>query len=172
MGNAQIKEVDSHKHLGIEFANDMSWKNHINTIVNKAYKRLGILRKHKFNLDRRSLDEMYKVFIRPLIEYGNIIWDNCSKENKKALENIQLDAQRISTGATKLYSDESLIAETAVWPIFFLMNVFFALKGSKLFIIIQKFYNETGYETLETRRKKQKLCQMYKITHNLTPDYL
>ena len=37
MGNTQIKEVDSHKHLGIELANDMSWKNHINTIVNKAY---------------------------------------------------------------------------------------------------------------------------------------
>ena len=28
------------------------------------------------------------------------------------------------------------IAETAVWPDFFLMNVFFSLKGSKLFIII------------------------------------
>ena len=33
-------------------------------------------------------------------------------------------------------TDEALIAETAVWPNFFLMNVFFALKGSKHFIII------------------------------------
>ena len=33
-------------------------------------------------------------------------------------------------------TDEALIAETAVWPNFFLMNVFVALKGSKLFIII------------------------------------
>ena len=33
-------------------------------------------------------------------------------------------------------ADEALIAETAVWPNFFLMNVFFALEGSKLFIII------------------------------------
>ena len=33
-------------------------------------------------------------------------------------------------------TDEALIAETAVWPNFFLLNVFFALKGSKLFIII------------------------------------
>ena len=30
----------------------------------------------------------------------------------------------------------TLIAETAVWPNFFLMNVFYALKESKLFIII------------------------------------
>ena len=36
----------------------------------------------------------------------------------------------------KWVTDEAIIAETAVWPNFFLMNVFFALKGSKLFIII------------------------------------
>ena len=36
-------------------------------------------------------------------------------------------------------TDEALIAETAVWPNFFLMNVFFALKGSKLFIIISYY---------------------------------
>ena len=33
-------------------------------------------------------------------------------------------------------TDEALIAENMVWPNFFLMNVFFALKRSKLFIII------------------------------------
>ena len=36
----------------------------------------------------------------------------------------------------KRVTDEALIAENAVWPNFFLMNVFFAIKGSKLFIII------------------------------------
>ena len=35
-------------------------------------------------------------------------------------------------------TDEALIAETMVWPNFFLMNVFFPLKGSKLFTIITK----------------------------------
>ena len=32
-------------------------------------------------------------------------------------------------------TDQALIAETAVWPNFFLINVFLALKGSQLFII-------------------------------------
>ena len=41
-------------------------------------------------------------------------------------------------------TDEALIAETAVWPNFFLMNIFFALKGSKLFIIIY-LYMKQGY---------------------------
>ena len=33
-------------------------------------------------------------------------------------------------------TDEALIAQTAIWLNFFLMNVFFALEGSKRFIII------------------------------------
>ena len=37
-------------------------------------------------------------------------------------------------------TDEALIAETTVWPNFFLMNIFFALKGSKLFIIIANMF--------------------------------
>ena len=32
-------------------------------------------------------------------------------------------------------TDEALITETMVWPNFFLMNVFFILKGSKLLIL-------------------------------------
>ena len=36
-------------------------------------------------------------------------------------------------------TDEALITKTMVWLNFFLLNVFFALKGSKLFIII--FYH-------------------------------
>ena len=41
-------------------------------------------------------------------------------------------------------TNEALIAETAVWPNFFLMNVFFALKGSKLFILL--YINDTLYQ--------------------------
>ena len=32
-------------------------------------------------------------------------------------------------------TDEALIAKTMVWPNFFLMNVFFALKGSKFLVL-------------------------------------
>ena len=52
----------------------------------------------------------------------------------------------------QIYSvtEEALIAETMVWPNFFLMNVFFALKGSKLFIIIKKDWINSNREKVET----------------------
>ena len=52
----------------------------------------------------------------------------------------------------QIYSvtDEALIAETMEWPNFFLMNVFFALKGSKLFTIISnQVRHKQGCTTIE-----------------------
>ena len=76
MLNQQISEVDMHKHLGIFFSNDGSWHKHINYIKEKAWIRVNIMRKLKFQLDRKSLEIIYTSFIRPILEYGNEIWDN------------------------------------------------------------------------------------------------
>ena len=49
--------------------------------------------------------------IRPLIEYGDIIRDNCSQYEKDELEKIQNEAARIATGATRLISLSTLSKE-------------------------------------------------------------
>ena len=38
--------------------------------------------------------------IRPMLEYGDIVWDNCSMHEQKDLDRIQDEAARIVTGAT------------------------------------------------------------------------
>ena len=43
--------------------------------------------------------------------------------------------------------------------------------GTKL-CSIQKLYDETGFETLQERRQKHRLCQMFKMTNGLAPFYL
>ena len=78
---------------------------------------IGALRRHKFRLDRLSLSKLYVIFIRPMLEYGAIIWDSRSLENKRNLENIQLDAARIFTGATKLCSTQKLYNDTGLEPL-------------------------------------------------------
>ena len=84
---------------------------------------------------------MYVSFIRPTLEYSGGVWDNCNDQDKKLLENIQIEAMRIVTGATKLCS-------------------------------ISKLFQDTGWETLEARRRKQKLIIFFKMIHGLWPDYL
>ena len=143
MNNIEIKEVQSHKHLGLTFSDDGTWNQHIAAITSAAscWKRTGTLRRNKFVSDKLSLSKIYLTHIRPLLEYANIIWDNCSVEKKRALDKIQTGAARITTGATKLCS-------------------------------IQNDCNETGWSTLQARRNNHKLCQLYKIINGLTPQYL
>ena len=69
------------------------------------------MRKLKFKLDRKSLETIYTTFIRPLLEYGDNIWDNCTKAEKYELDKIQNEAARIATGATKLVSINNLYKE-------------------------------------------------------------
>ena len=63
-----------------------------------ASKRLNVLSALKYKLDRRSLEIMYQSFIRPIVEYGNSVWSNCSDYQSDMLEKIQKRAARIITG--------------------------------------------------------------------------
>lgn len=69
------------------------------------------MRKLKFQVDRKSLEYICLIFIRPLLEYGDVIWDNCTKNEKRELDKIQNEAARIATGATKLVSLNALYSE-------------------------------------------------------------
>ena len=44
------------------------------------------MRRLNFKLDLKSLEQIYFAFIRPLLEYGDIIWDNCFQSEKQELE--------------------------------------------------------------------------------------
>lgn len=124
----------SYTHAGLIFTNDCNWHAHILAIANKAWQRVNVLRAFKFKLDRNSLERMYMSFIRPVLEYCGVVWDNCSNEDKKCIESIQIEA-------TKLCS-------------------------------IAKLYEDTGWDSLQNRRNRQKLMIFYKMIHGLTPNYL
>jgi hypothetical protein len=114
--NTTIKRVDDHKHLGVTISHDLSWSKHIKEVTAKATRRLGVMRKLKYKLDRRSLEKMYMGFIRPLLEYGDILWDS-PMEVLDPLETIQRNAARIVTGATAKARTEGLYKETNWVPL-------------------------------------------------------
>ena len=66
-----------------------------------------------------------------------VYFDLYQSSRRLPFKNLQITSLS-SSSFCHIYrvTDEALIAETAVWSNFFLMNVFFDLKGSKRFIII------------------------------------
>ena len=111
LSDVPIKEVSAHKHLGLYFSERCDWQSHIDYIQEKAWCRINFLRQLKFTLNRKSLEKVYFTFIRSLLEYADVVWDNCTQQQSNALEKIQLEAGRIVSGTTKLVEINKLYAE-------------------------------------------------------------
>lgn len=109
-----IKNVETHTHLGIKFQQDGSWRTHILDIHSKACTRLNILRMLKHTLKRDALIKIYFAFVRPVLEYSDIVWDNCSDRDAKLLEDIQVAAARIISGL-RSNSSRSLLYDELGW---------------------------------------------------------
>ena len=100
-----------------------------------------LLKLHNF-LPRAALITIYKAFIRPHLDYGDILYDqayNMSFHQK--LESIQYNACLAITGAIRGTSKE-------------------------------KLYQEIGLESLQLRRWYRKLGMFYKIFKSKSPQYL
>ena len=91
-GGGLVKEVTAHKHLGVILSSNLSWNEHIDDICLKASKRLDILRALKYKLSRQALELIYLSFIRPIIEYGDVLFDGCGVINnaKRIKYNMKL----------------------------------------------------------------------------------
>ena len=83
-------------------------------------------------LPRQALITIYKAFVRPHLDYGDILYEQAYNGSfHKKLEQIQYNACIAITGATRGTSKE-------------------------------KIYQEFGLESLESRRWFRKLCFFFK----------
>ena len=90
------------------------WNIHIEKICASANKRLDVLTHLKYKLDRKSLEIMYNSYIRPLLEYACVVWDNCTEVLSDKLERVQKRAARIVSGAI-IRTPTELIYEELGW---------------------------------------------------------
>jgi hypothetical protein len=107
-----IKQVEYHTHLGVCLSSNCKWRYHINNTCQRATKRIHILRKLKYLLNRTHLSKIYKTYNLPILEYGCELWDDCCIRDTQTLECLQLETARIVTGLLIYSSAESLYFET------------------------------------------------------------
>ena len=64
-----------HKYLGLTLDEKLSFTNSINDKINKTLKGVGLLRRLSTLSPWQSLLTIYKSFIRPHLDYGDVIYD-------------------------------------------------------------------------------------------------
>ena len=90
--NNEIIKVENHTHLGLTLNCDRKWDQHISNIIAKANYSLSAMRRLKYVLDKSTLEKIHFAYIRPILEYSNVVWDNCTITQSTKLEQLQLDA--------------------------------------------------------------------------------
>ena len=150
--NIPVRQVDEHKHLGIILDPKLSFSAHIKAVISKARNGIGLL-KHlsKFLPPRHTLNELFKLYVRPHLEYGDVIYHIPAKVCEFSCNVI------LGTMMEKLESVQYAAA--------------LAITGSSRGSSRMKLYNELGWESLNSRRWSRRLSLFYKMINKLTPGY-
>ena len=134
-----------HKHLGIILDSKLNFHSHIREGIIKAIRGIGIICLLSKYVSRDVLDQIYKLYVRPHLDYGDIIYHKYDPEFKldftKKLESTQYSAALAVSGA---------------W------------RGTNT----DKLYQELGWQILYYRRWHRRLCHFYNLQNHQRPLYL
>ena len=79
----------SQKHLGTHLGEKLDFNARIKDKISKAYRGIGIIKKLQSKLPRNALLTIYKSFIRPHLDYVDIVCDHPTNDSFcKKLESV------------------------------------------------------------------------------------
>ena len=108
-GNLQVLPKDTkEKYLGIWFQNSLKFDEHINYIVNRANRLVGLIKRTFKSLDKDSFFILYKSLIISILDYGGSVYYPYTKKSIQLIENVQRRATRILPELERLSYGERL----------------------------------------------------------------
>ena len=141
LNGIDLEVVKSEKDLGVMIVNDTSWREHIVTIVAKANRMLGFLKRNCAGLvDSNALLRLYCSFVRSHLCYCSQVWAPQSVINQLILvEQVQRRATRFIIGRDRDLCYKDRLIKLNLLPLNYWLEyldlVFFykSLKGDVIF---------------------------------------
>ena len=134
-----VQNASSQKHLGMILDEKLNFEYHLKEKCLKSNKGIGVIKKLQNILQRQALLTIYKWFVRPHLDYRDIIYDELKNESFcQKLESYQYNAALAITGAIRDTSQT-------------------------------KIYKELGLESLKFRIYFRRLCTFFKIQQSGLP---
>lgn len=95
MDGKSIKMVPQLKLVGYTYDSSITWGPMIDALVKKARIRLGALRRLRRTLDANNMRTVYEMFIRSVLEYGNVAYMGAATTHLRKLDQVQHVAARL-----------------------------------------------------------------------------
>ena len=83
--NNNVIQTTSPKHLGIILDTRLSFEKHLETVLCEINKTIGLIRKLHNLLPRTALITLHKAFVRPHLDYGDIIYDQAQNARVRVI---------------------------------------------------------------------------------------
>ena len=107
-----MSQTNSQKHLGVTLDLKLTFEEHLLNVFKVVNRTIGLMRKLQSVLPRITLVTIYKAFVRPHLDYGDILYDQAFNNFfHDRLESIQYNACLAITGAIRGMSREKLYQE-------------------------------------------------------------
>ena len=89
LNGVSLDSVNCHKDLGIIFDANLKFHQHTSEVAMKANRVLACTKKSFIDLNEFVLSQLYKSMVRPILEYGNVIWGSHNVLDQRKLEGVQ-----------------------------------------------------------------------------------
>ena len=73
LNESEVKIKDEQKHLGMILDSCLNFNSHVREKIISARRGIGVIRYLSKYVSRDVLDQMYKLYVRPYLDYGDII---------------------------------------------------------------------------------------------------
>ena len=74
LGDETISTKSEHKHIGVILDSKLNFKSHVREAILKARRGIGLLKFLSKCVSREVLDQIYKLYVRPHLDYGDVIY--------------------------------------------------------------------------------------------------
>lgn len=98
MNNTTLSTVNSHDDLGVLITMNLTWSDHIARQVKKANSRVYLILRVFENADHNTLSKLFKLYVRPILEFANSVWCPSLVRDVNLLENVQRRYTRLAFG--------------------------------------------------------------------------
>ena len=68
--------MPSVKFLGVTLDQNLTWTNHINSVLKSITKSTGMIAKLRHYTNKNTLKLIYYALVYPYLTYGNLVWGN------------------------------------------------------------------------------------------------
>jgi hypothetical protein len=170
INNDIVEQVPCVKFLGVLIDQELTWKNHISSVLKNIIKSAGLIAKLRHFTNKNTSKLIYYALVYPYLTYGNLVWGDTYPTRLQKLLNVQKKIVRLICFKSYMDHSEPIFLQLKILDIYIINDYLCSLFMCRFNYcqILPDFYNDYFKQNNELNyntRNSTKLHVSYKRTN-------